>query len=153
MVLIPKVSFGQPPLPNHTITLRATQPLKFGAFCVTGSGGTVSESWQGTRSSTGGIVVLNSSSAQPAIFEITLCQGRNIRLSYPPEITLNGSQGGTLRLTLSPEKGAGGLPFQVNGDCNFVTMLRVGGTLTVGNSTENPPGTYTGNFSITFNQE
>ncbi len=157
-LLMPNESFGQkaPDLPNRTITLRnPTQTLKFGAFCVTGSGGgTVTVNWDGTRTATGSIILLNTEPFQPAIFEISLCQGRNVTFNFtPPSITMNGSPGGgTLNLEFLPEKSAG-IPFPVNNDCNFITPLRVGGKLTVGSPTANPSGTYNGSFSITFTQQ
>jgi hypothetical protein len=33
------------------------------------------------------------------------------------------------------------------------TAVNIGGTLIVGNAAANPPGTYSGTFYITFNQE
>ena len=110
--------------------------------------------WQGNRSATGEVVLLNSDSYYPAIFEIQLCQGRNVIITYAPTATLTGSNGGSLILNIGPtEKGGSGASFQVSTDCNFVTRLRVGGTLVVGNNSANPGGNYTGNFSITFNQQ
>ncbi|MFZ4400309.1 MAG: DUF4402 domain-containing protein [Bacteroidales bacterium] len=148
---------AQPALPNRSVTVVATQAINFGAFClqtVASSGGTVQLDWQGNRSSTGQVVLLNSDSYYPAIFEIQLCQGRTVIITYPPTTTLTGSNGGFLTLNIGPtEKGGNGASFEVNNDCNFVTRLRVGGTLTVGNNSANPGGIYTGSFSITFNQQ
>lgn len=151
LILKPIESFGQPPLPNHSITVRATQALNFGAFYIT-TGGFITVTPEGAWSSTG-ITRISSSTIQPAIFEIKLCQGRNIYLTnYHQEITLNGSNGGSLKLNLIPEdKAANGKSFQVNGDCNFITPLRFGGTLTVPEGANT--GIYIGSFSITFNQE
>ncbi len=150
-------AYTQPQLPQRSITVTATQAINFGAFCLENagsSGGTVSVDWQGNRSSTGQIILLNSLTWQPAIFEIQLCQGRNVIITYPATTTLTGSNGGSLTLSIGPtEKGDNGTSFAVNTDCNFTTPLRVGGTLTVGNNSANPGGYYTGSFSITFNQQ
>ena len=150
-------TFSQPQLPQRSITVVATQAINFGAFClqtVGSSGGNVQIDWQGNRSATGQVVLLNSDSYYPAIFEIQLCQGRNVIITYAPTAILTGSNGGSLTLNIGPtEKGGSGSSFQVNTDCNFVTRLRVGGTLVVGNNSANPGGNYTGNFSITFNQQ
>ena len=156
MVLIVCVNFSyaQPILPQRTVTVTATQGIHFGAFCVTGGGGDVIVGYSGSRTSTGGIILLPiSPTAQPAIFEIKLCQGRNVNISIVQSVILSGSNGGTsLTLDLGPtEKGAIGIPFATNNDCNFITPLRVGGTLHVPGSAI--PGTFTGSFSITFNQE
>ncbi|NVN93907.1 MAG: DUF4402 domain-containing protein [Bacteroidetes bacterium] len=149
--------FSQPSLPNRSVNVTATQAIYFGAFCLEtagSSGGTVQLDWQGTRSSTGQVVLLNSDPYYPAIFEIQLCQGRNVIITYPPTTILTGSNGGSLTLNIGPtEKGGNGASFEVNNDCNFVTRLRVGGTLVIGNNSSNPGGNYTGSFSITFNQQ
>jgi len=149
---------AQPGLPPRTVTVNATQALHFGSFCLQNagsSGGTVTVDWQGSRTSTGEVTLLATAPLhQAAIFEVNLCQGRNVIITYSATITLNGSNGGSLLLNIGPsEKGVSGTSFQVNTDCSFITQLRVGGTLTVGNNASNPGGTYTGSFSITFNQQ
>ncbi len=148
------VSNAQPVLPQRTLTVMPTQAIHFGTFIVGNSGGTVIVGSDGSRTKTGDIILLSMApSAQPAIFEIKLCQGRNVNVSIVPSITLAGSNGGpSLTLDLGPtEKGEIGVPFPTNADCNFITPLRVGGTLHVPGSAI--PGTFTGSFSITFNQE
>lgn len=147
-------SFSQPALPQRSITVTATQPIHFGTFCVTGSaGGTVTVGYDGSRTSSGDIILLAMApSAQPAIFEIKLCQGRNIILTFATTTTLSGSMGGLLTLDIGPsEKGINGAVFTSNSDCNFITPLRVGGTLHIPATA--PQGTYSGNFDITLNQE
>ena len=67
-------------------------------------------------------------------------------------MTLTGSNGGSITCNIGPtEKGINGSSFVTNGDCNFITLLRVGGTLQVSGATL--PGIYIGSFAITFNQE
>ena len=146
-------SFAQPNLPQRTITVTATQAINFGTFCVTGSGGTITVGYDGSRTSSGGIMLLSMAPiAQPAIFEIKLCQGRNVIITFGSTINLSGSNGGLLTLDIGPtEKGLNGASFFTNSDCNFITPLRVGGTLHIPGTTL--PGIYTGNFEITFNQE
>jgi len=144
---------AQPELPKRAISVQATQSINFGTFCVTGAGGTVTVGYDGSTSSTGGITLLSiAPTAQPAIFEIKLCQGRNVNITFIPTTTLIGSNGGTLTLDIGPtEKGPNGCHFATNADCNFITPLRVGGTLHVPGTA--PQGTYSGSFEITFNQE
>lgn len=149
---------GQPSLPPRNITVNSTQALHFGSFCLENSGsagGTVTVDWQGNRTSSGQIYLLPTAPAhQAAIFEISLCQGRSVIISYPQTIVLTGSNGGSLTLNVGPtEKGGNGSLFQVDGDCSFITQLRVEGTLIVGSNSANPAGTYTGSFSIIFNQQ
>ena len=147
-------SYAQPELPHRSLTVTPTQAIHFGTLCVTGgAGGTVTEGYDGTRTSTGSIALLSiSPTAQPAIFEIKLCEGRNVIITFSATTTLTGSSGGTLTLDIGPtEKGPNGASFTTNSDCNFITPLRVGGTLHIPGTAI--PGTYTGSFDITFNQE
>ncbi len=148
------VTCAQPVLPQRSISVAATQSMHFGSFCLTGTGGgTIVLGFDGSRSSTGAIYLSAlAPNAQPAIFDIKLCQGRNVAITYTPTTTLTGSNGGTFTLDLGPtERGVSGTWFPVNTDCSFITTVRVGGTLHVpGNS---PAGIYDGYFSLTFAQE
>jgi hypothetical protein len=152
------MAYTQPVLPPTAVNVNSTQELNFGSFClqnIGSSGGTVTVGYNGSRTSTGSVLLLAAGPAsQPAIFEIKLCPGRSVIISYPSTTILTGSNGGSLSLEIGPtEKGISGTIFQVNTDCNFVTQVRVGGTLTVGTNSANPSGSYTGSFSITFNQQ
>jgi hypothetical protein len=155
MVLFVCVNFlyAQPGLPQRTITVSAAQAIHFGTLSAGPAGGTVTVGYDGSKSSTGSITLLAVSPvAQPAIFDIKLCQGRNVNISAVPTVNLNGSNGGVLTLDIGPtEYGALGVTFQSVGDCNTITPIRVGGTLHIPAATI--PGTYTGSFNITFNQE
>ena len=148
-------SYSQPSLPTRSIEVRATQSLQFGTFALTGgAGGSVLVGWDGSRTATGSIALLASApTAQPAIFEIKLLQGRNVRINFSPATTtLSGSNGGSLTLKIGPtEQGGNGAYFPTNNNREFTTLLRVGGTLDIPGTAI--PGTYTGNFFITFNQE
>ncbi len=154
LTLCASVTFAQPVLPQRTITVYPSQGIHFGTFCLTsGAGGTVSVGWDGSRSTTGSVALLSiAPTAHPAIFEIKLCEGRTVNIDFQDQITLTGSNGGSLTLNLGPtEKGVNHSTFFTNSDCNFVTPLRMGGTLTVPGTAI--PGEYSGTFSITFNQE
>ncbi len=147
-------SYAQPSLPTRSIEVTATQVLQFGTFVLTGGGGgSVVVGYDGSRNATGSIAILGVLPyAQPAIFEVKLLQGRNVHLDFSPTTTLEGSDGGSLILHIGPtEKGTNGAFFSTNNNRDFTTLLRVGGTLDIpGNAI---PGTYTGTFFITFNQE
>ena len=148
------ISIAQPILPQKSITVLPTQSLHFGTFCVTGpTGGTVTVGYDGSRTSTGEIILLTVAPvAQPAIFEIKLCQGRNVCIDFNPPVILLTGPGGTLSLKIGPtDNGDNGARFLTNSDCNFITPLRVGGTLTVPGSTL--PGAYSGSFAINFIQQ
>ena len=145
--------YTQPALPQREITLRATQQLNFGKFYDEGSGGSITVDWQGVRSSTGGIYGTISSLVSPAIFEIKLCQGRVITISYPKTTTLTAERtGGSIVLNIGPtEKGESGAIFATDQNCDFITILRVGGTLIIPPNT--PVDDYTGTFEISFDQK
>ncbi len=145
---------AQPALPPRSLTVTATQALHFGTIALSGnSTGTVTVGWDGSRSATGNIILLSIfPSPQPAIFEIKLCQGRNVIITFSNTTVLTGNQGGSLQLDIGPtDQGGNNAIFAAGNDCNFITPLRVGGTLHLPlNAT---PGTYTGSFEITFHQE
>ena len=109
--------------------------------------------FDGSRTKTGNIALLSMlPAAQPAIFEIKLCEGRNVIITFSPTATLTGSNGGSLTLNIGPtEQGGNNASFRTNSDCDFVTPLRVGGTLNI--PTNAIPGIYSGTFEIIFNQE
>ena len=142
-------AYSQPSLPQRTVSATPTQPIDFGIFYVT-SAGTITVNWQGIVSTTGGVVVVSSVNARPAIFDIKLCQGRNITLTYNPTTTVTNG-GNSITLTLGDsEKGPSGSTFAVGNNCTFITTLRVGGTLDIPDGTTK--GVYTGSFSINFTQ-
>jgi hypothetical protein len=65
---------------------------------------------------------------------------------------LYGSGGGSITLDVGPtEKGGNGAIFATEKNCNFITVLRVGGTLHIPVNTTT--GDYTGNFEVSFEQQ
>jgi len=146
------VSAQEPPPRPVTITYNSSQPLAFGAFSPGVGGGTVTVNADGTRSSTGDIVLLSLGFAYtPAMFYAVANQGTVLSILIGPPVTLTGSGGGSLTLQV-----AGSLPtspFVTTLPWPQQTTVLVGGILTVGNIIANPPGNYTGNFSITLVQE
>lgn len=147
-------SYGQPSLPTRSIVVTAKQSLQFGTFVLTGgAGGSVVVGWDGSSYATGSIALLAPApTAQPAIFETKLLQGRRVHLTFLPTTTLSDGKGGSLTLNIGPtEYESSGNIFMTNNNRDFTTLLRVGGKLDIpGNAI---PGTYTGTFYITFNQE
>lgn len=153
LIFYVEVCSAQPIIPQRVITVTPSQNLDFGLFFDgTGSGGTISIDWQGNRTTTGGIVGLPSYPGNPALFEIKLCQGRSVTITYDPNTTLTESNGEAITLDIGPtEKGGNGAVFATENNCNFITILRVGGILHI------PPnatiGVYTGYFEISFDQQ
>jgi hypothetical protein len=134
--------------PPRPINVTVTQNLGFGTFYHGVLGGSVSVSPAGVRSATGDVVLLVSGLYFAAVYRITGPPGTVVSLLNGPDVLLAGSGGGSLSLHIGNSIPASPFvltpgPFSVN----------VGGTLTVGNSAANPPGSYSGTFNITFVQE
>jgi hypothetical protein len=136
------------PHPPRPINVNVTQNLGFGTFYHGVLGGSVSISPAGIRSSTGDVVLLITGSYFAAIYRITGPPGTVVSLLNGPDVLLPGSGGGSLSLHIGNSNPAS--PFVLTPGPFFVN---VGGTLTVGNSVANPPGSYSGTFNITFVRE
>ena len=145
---------AQPKDKQQSLMVTAVQYIHFGTFYLVGSsGGTITVGYDGTRTSTGGVILLaNAPIAQPAIFEIKSCKVNKIVLSFNPRTTLTSSNGGKLTLDIGPtNRGINGSGFSIKNDCDLITPLRIGGTLHIpGNA---PPGVYWGNFDFTCKKE
>lgn len=128
------------------------QDLRFGAFSQGSIGGTVSISANGSRSATGSIVplIIGVSYCQ-AIFEIEAPEGTVISIMNGGKVTLTGSNGGSMVLQTGDSDPAP--PFAITIPPPGRTRVNIGGTLTIGSPAQNPPGNYSGTFSITFNNE
>ncbi len=138
-----------PPRPLQVFTVK---DINFGAFCQGISGGTVIISSSGFRSTTGDIQQLNLGyQFYPAIFEIEALPGTIISITYGGNAIMTGSNGGTL--TMQPGGSNPQSPFGTTINPPGRTQITVGGTLIVGNPNANPPGSYSGTFTVVFNQE
>lgn len=151
-------SFGQvdptDTLPDDpgAISVYTIQNIRFGAFTTGSTGGTVIISNSGARSVTGDVVPLNlGTSYCHAIFDINAPYGAIVSLINGPDVTLTGSNGGTMSMHIGNSDPSS--PFIITIPQPARTPLKVGGTLTAGSPVANPPGTYTGTFYITFNLE
>lgn len=141
----------RPPRPI-IVTFNTSQPLSFGAFAPGPSGGTVIISPDGSRSSTGDIVLFSLGYAySAAMFYVRANPGTVISILNTPPVTLTGSGGGSMSLQAGGTLPAS--PFVTTLPWPQQTTVLMGGTLTVGNIVSNPPGTYTGSFTVTFVQE
>lgn len=132
---------------SQPIVITNTQDLNFGIFCQTDDiGGTVSVSNTGSRSATGNITLIGETFSY-AVFTITTDSTDLFSLQIDkPAISLSGSNGGSMLLqigTSNPE-----FPSLVAGS---PATVYIGGVLTVGSRSENPSGTYSGNYLLYFN--
>lgn len=154
LVLFPYAAFAQ------QVALSNTRSLDFGRF-VAASGGTIMLSPSGLRSRTGGVILLNSPHASQATFsasQTTLDAGRG-RLGAAATATA------TSAIVSLPANGATRLSSGTNSMAvdDFVTSdallsvgsggatLAVGATLVV--APNQPPGHYSGTFSVIVNHQ
>lgn len=135
--------------PPRPVTITPVATLSFGAFYQSGAG-TVSVDYAGTRTWTGGIIVLGSHVVSSAILRISGNPGTRITLTMGPDITMNGSGGGTLTLHLDPVTDPVS-PFVLTGGNPATVDLHLGGTIDV--PAARPRGSYSGTFMIIFNQD
>jgi hypothetical protein len=144
---------AQPPPPRPiSIYVNPAQGLIFGAFFQGVSGGTVIVYPDGSRTVTGSLVQANLGYPfSPAIFEVDANPGTMVSIMNGPDVTLTGSNGGTLSLHIGAA--STGSTFVTSAAPPSRTQVRVGGTLTVGNKLANPSGNYSGTFSVTFIQQ
>ena len=140
-----------PPRPI-TVTVNMSQNLAFGAFYHFSAGGTVTINSDGSRSSTGDVVLLNLGyTYSTGLYDLVGNPGTLVSILKGPDAVLPGSNGGSMTLQIGDTDPAS--PFIITTMPPIVTQLRIGGTLLVGNPLSNPPGNYTGTFDITFVQE
>ena len=139
-----------PPRPV-IIYVNPAQGLQFGAFYQGALGGTVIVYPNGSRSTTGSVIQTNQGIAfSPAIFEVDAEPGTLITIVNGPDVTLSGSNGGTINLHIDSSDPSS--PFIATQTSPGRTQIRIGGTLTLTNPLANPPGNYSGTFSVTFIQ-
>ena len=136
------------------VVLSNTRSLDFGRF-VAGSGGTIILSPSGLRSRTGGVVLLNSPNAGQAAFSAsraTLDPGRSapgaaaVIISVPANGVTHLSSGAN-----SMAVGDFVTPDAQLAVGNGGATLAVGATLVV--APNQPPGNYSGSFSIIVNHQ
>lgn len=147
----------KPPRPIG-VTVKNAQGIVFGSFVHGISGGTIYVSPSGSATPSGSIILISSGSAviSPAIFLVEGIKGTLITISMPASTTLTGSNGGILTLNLGDPNSllitSCGSPFVLTAESPSTMDVRIGGTLTVGSTGSNPPGSYSGSFDVTFIQ-
>ena len=139
-----------PPRPI-TVTVNLSQNLSFGAFYQGNAGGSVIISPSGFRSSTGDVVLLSMGyTFNSGLYDVVANRGTRITILNGSNTTLfNGGSSMTLIIGASDPAS----PFIITTTPPSSTQVRIGGTLIVGNPLANPPGNYSGSFSVTFVQE
>jgi hypothetical protein len=139
------------PASAQQVVLSNTRSLDFGRF-VAGSGGTIILSPSGLRSRTGGVILLNSPNAGQAAFNAsrsTLAPGPSataVIISVPANGATHLSSGAS-----SMAVGDFVTPEALLSVGNGGATLAVGATLVV--APNQPPGHYSGSFSIIVNHQ
>jgi len=143
---------AQEPPPRPIRIFATPQILSFGAFYHGAIGGTVVVSPGGVRTATGDVVLLGLGFVpSAALFEIHAHAGTVVSILNIPDVLLTGVPSGSMSLHAGPTNPVS--PLVSNVHFNVPIPLYVGGTLTVGNSVANPPGSYSGTFEITIVRE
>lgn len=136
-----------PPRPVE-VEASSSQFLNFGAFTTGDGRGTVSVDYSGTRSYSGEVYLLNMGEpASPALFDVIANPGTILNVLVQEGIMLQGENGGRLRLEL--DSFSPGKMFISRTQPPHVNSLYMGGTLYLENTSANPPGRYSGTFTIT----
>jgi hypothetical protein len=154
LTVLTNTAIGQPDNSQRAITIIPVQGIHFGAFSMVGSsGGAISVGSDGSRTSTGGIVLLNISPLpQPAVFEIRLNQNQHAVITFSTIRTLTSKSGTKLRLEIgSADYVSHQALLPINEAGNKTVTVRVGGTLYVPGSSN--PGLYHGEIEIGVHQE
>lgn len=149
--IIPSLFLLLPFTANSQINIYPVQDFNFGNFYPNNAGGTISISTEGSRSSTGDIVLLNSGlPVSQAIFEIEAPLNSRFSMNYSNSVLTNGT-GGSMSLEITGSNPAS--VFTHTAVSPDRSTIYFSGKLTVGNLISSPPGDYHGTVSITFNYE
>ncbi len=136
--------YGQP------INILVLDDLRFGEFYPSAGGGNITISATGNIR-TSGVVHLGGAVSAARFSVRTTGKNRLITVTIlNPVVTLNRAGGGgqmTLNVgTVSPDS-------YMHPKGNHTQIVSVGGSLAVGSITSNPPGNYSGTFTITVNSQ
>jgi len=143
-----QISIENPPRPIN-VQVSVAQHLSFGTFVQSGTLGSVTVNYSGSRSASGSVILPNTSNiVTPALFIVDAEPGTLIVITNGPDVGLTGSNGGTLNLHIEPS--STGTPFITKSQ---TTDVFIGGKLTVASLMTNPVGTYNGYFVVTFVQQ
>ena len=151
LVFAGKEILAQEPPPKPIQVTVTGQTLNFGAFTYALTTGSVIINADGSRSSSGTLILVSGYSYSTAHFQLVGNPGTVVTLLQSPDVSLIGSSGGTLTLQMGASNPA--TPFVITTTPPAYTSLYLGGILLVGNQAANPAGNYTGTYLITFVQE
>lgn len=137
-----------PPIPI-SVEVNTARNLNFGTFTVGVTGGSLSVSYDDILTPNLDVFPLNyGDSPSAALFDVTANPGTIISIRTPGEITLTGSNGGQIYLTI--DSFSTGQTFVTTAQPPNVNEVYVGGTLRVPGHTEDLTGSYNGTFTLEF---
>lgn len=146
LIIIALICFISSKTFSQLISIYVVQNMQFGAFYTGNTGGSVTVSNTGVRSSTGTIVPLSfGQSYNHAIVEVEAALGLLVSVSVTSS-TLTGSNGGTMPLSIGSMQPTS--PFLSTKIPPARTQVKFGGTLTVGDPATTPGGAYSGSFTV-----
>ena len=125
---------------NDKISIIQKQDLNFGTMMAPSSDSTITLAYNGTKSTTGGVYLLNNSSFTNGIFTIEGQSGRTVNMSLPKEILIYNNNGNSL--IVNNFSSDTGVSFVLNSntiDANIGATLHIPAHADVGDYT----GTYT----------
>lgn len=124
------------------------QDLSFGTFCIGNTGGIITIPAEGSRSTTGDIILIPSSPGSPAILSVMVDNSSYITITTGSVVNLTNGSGNSMTLHINDFYPAS--PFvSTIGQNN----IKIGGALTVGSRTSTPAGNYAGSFEVIFNEQ
>lgn len=145
-------AFSEPTVMKAQLRIDVVQDISFGSFYAGANGGKITITPEGIRATTGTIVPLATSTETPAIFEVrslTLFP-RRVHIVFPASVYLTRS-GGSERMIVTNFKS--NKPSDSFWASLLTQTVNVGATLNVQGPSANPPGKYTGTFSVIFAYE
>lgn len=140
--------------PPRPVSFYFYQNMSFGAFSLGTSNSSITITPYGVRYVSMGNVILFMSGwpYYPAIYEVEGNPGTVVHFLPGTDITLYGSPSGTLQLHLDQYIPSD--PIILNTTPPARTQVKLGGVLYIsGIPSNNPPGTYSGTFSVMLIQE
>jgi len=158
VLFLPATGIGQnmPFPPPNQLQVINQRHLSFGSFFTGSIGGTVKIEPDafGTRTTTGSVQGFYSDPGHSASYVVILIPGRQVSITLQQTVDLTRDGGGMMTMVSGETNHKIPLnTFVTSGGHPFYNYVYVGYTLNVGSSSANPPGSYSGSFTVTFNQD
>lgn len=132
----------------EALSIGESSSMNFGRFSTGDQGGSIVIPTNGSALATSSVVSADTN-INPATFSVSGAKDAAFSVTLPDgPATLTNLDGGTMKVTdWTATSGEGTEAYVLAGGSQTV---RVGATLQVGNTNDNPKGIYTGSYKITF---